>query len=142
MTVRFPVVLAILLLAVAAGCVQESQTPSPATRPTAPAAQEDTRTTVPALTPTPQSRVIVATLLLEVQTPGKEEVVMQPSVEVSGKTVLDAVVTINGNVVPVETSGEFSTNVDLESGPNTITIVANDFQGNEQARVLTVIYVP
>ena len=67
---------------------------------------------------------------------------MQPSVEVSGKTVLDAVVTINGNVVPVETSGEFSTNVDLESGPNTITIVANDFQGNEQARVLTVIYVP
>ena len=141
MTVRFLVVLVPLLLAGALGCVRES-TPPTATQP-APSGQQGSPTTVPASTPTPQSRVIAVGLLLELQSPPEEEVVvMQPTVEVRGKTVLDAVVTINGEVVPVDASGEFSANVELESGPNTITVVANDFQGNEQARVLTVIYVP
>lgn len=137
MALRF-LVIASLLLVATLGCAREEQssptaTPRGAAQPTA----------MPATTATPQSRVILANLLLQVTTPVEEEVtVMQPSVEVRGKTVLDAVVTINGEVIPVDASGEFSADVELEPGPNTVTIVASDFQGNEQARVLTVIYVP
>lgn len=135
MALRF-LVIASLLFAAAFGCAREEQTPPTATP------QGAAPTAVPTTTPTPQSRVIVASLL-QVTTPVEEEAtVMQPSVEVRGKTVLDAVVTVNGEVIPVDASGEFSADVELEPGPNTVTIVASDFQGNEQARVLTVIYVP
>lgn len=135
MALRFLVIASLLFLA-AFGCAREQASPTATPQGAAP-------TAVPATTPTPQSRVIVASLLLQVTTPVEEEVtVMQPSVEVRGKTVLDAVVTINGEVIPVDASGEFSADVELEPGPNTVTIVASDFQGNEQARVLTVIYVP
>ena len=131
--------LAALAAMAALSCMREPQaTPTPQGA----SAGQSTATALPATTPTPDL-VIAAAFLLVLQTPAEEEVVVvQPTVEVRGKTVLDAVVTINGEVVPVDASGEFSANVELEPGPNTVTVVANDFQGNEQARVLTVIYVP
>ncbi len=139
MAMRFLVIAS--LLVVALGCTPAEQTSYTVTPQDA--AQTAAATAVPASTATPQSRVAVASLLLQITAPVEEEVtVMQPSVEVRGKTVLDAVVTINGEVIPVDASGEFSADVELEPGPNTVTIVASDFQGNEQARMLTVIYVP
>lgn len=95
-----------------------------------------------ATTATPETTLARTSFHLNVVSPAEEMVVMVPSVEIRGNTVLEAVVTINGKAMPVDASGGFSANLELEPGPNTITVVASDFQGNEQARILTVIYVP
>ena len=82
------------------------------------------------------------TFFLEVLEPANESVVRNPSVKVVGRTVADAVVSANGQPVEVDALGNFSIIMKLEEGPNGIEIIANDFQGHQQARVLSVIFTP
>jgi len=61
-------------------------------------------------------------------------------VEVRGRTAPDAVVSINGQPVEVDGSGNFSGMVSLENGPNSIEVIASDFRGNQQSRVISLVY--
>lgn len=79
-------------------------------------------------------------LTLEVTEPEDESVVHVSEIVVSGITRSDAVVSINDVVVEVDEDGKFSATVTLEEGPNSIEVIASDYEGNEESQVLTLIY--
>ena len=110
-----------LVALLVAGCARPTPTPTP----------------TPAVTPTAP-----AGLFLEVTEPLDESVVTTSPVRVSGTTVPDAVVSVNGEIVEVDEQGNFTTVVALEEGPNIIEVVASDLEGNEVSKILAIIYVP
>ncbi|MDD5591265.1 MAG: hypothetical protein PHY18_04990, partial [Dehalococcoidales bacterium] len=65
-----------------------------------------------------------------------------PTVTVKGITSTDAVVSVNGQIVAVDTDGGFSEPVALDLGPNLIEVLASDFYGNSASVLITVIYRP
>lgn len=121
------------------------------TRPAAPvSAPAPTSTPVaaqaPAALPTPIGVASLAPkeaptgFFLEIITPKDESVIQESSVQVRGRTVPDAVVSVNGQPVEVDGSGNFSVTITLEQGPNSIEVIASDFRGNQQSRVISLIY--
>lgn len=87
--------------------------------------------------------VLVATpagFFLDVVAPKDESVVQESLVQVSGRTVPDAVVSVNGQPVDVDASGNFSATVTLENGPNWIEVIASDFWGTQQFTAVSLIY--
>lgn len=132
----------ILILAVFASlltfaCTDETASPTATTG--APLA---TSTPEASATPTPPTATPEPTpgLLLQVLTHANESVVRTSSIEVRGKSAVDAVVSIDGQVAEVDAEGNFAVTVLLQPGPNATDIVASDFQGQQQAVVLTIIY--
>ncbi len=103
--------------------------PSPTAPPTAPV--------VKPTTPAPPKGIT-----LEIREPADESILTSSPVRVSGVTALDAVVSVNGAVVPVEDGGAFSADVDLLEGPNLVEITASDLEGNTATRAIAVIYLP
>jgi hypothetical protein len=79
-------------------------------------------------------------LSLAITGPADEAVVNASRIMVSGKTLADAVVSINGAIADVDYQGIFTGEVNLDAGPNIIEVVASDFYGNEKSAILTVIY--
>ena len=80
---------------------------------------------------------------LEMTSPTETEVyVSQASYEFSGRTTVDALVSVNDYVMDVDEEGRFGFNVDLEEGPNVIEVVASNAAGEQQGQVLLVIYEP
>jgi uncharacterized protein YfaP (DUF2135 family) len=136
------VALASLTIIVAAGCTgsRASETPAPAnTQTPSPTA---TAIVAPTSAPTEATTATAArAFFLEVTAPGDEEVLRTSPVEVQGRTMPDAVVSVNGEAVEVDADGQFLRSVALEEGPNTIEVIASDFQGNQESVVLTVIFV-
>ncbi|MBI2846787.1 MAG: hypothetical protein HYX82_02790 [Chloroflexi bacterium] len=102
-----------------------------------------TSTPKPTVTPTlePTATPVPAQFFLEILSPVNESVVQTASMEVKGRTVPDAVVSVNGRSVDVNASGDFSVALTLEDGPNPIEVIASDFQGHQESRVITVIYI-
>ena len=96
----------------------------------------------PAATAAPMPNIVPAGFFLEVRAPQNEVVVSVSPLSVKGATAPDAVATVNGLEVEVDAQGQFVTQVTLEEGPNTIEVLASDFQGNQEAQTLTVIYIP
>jgi len=125
----------IILTALAGGCVKsipESQTPEKPQTPTeAPAPPSES----------PQSPQLQE-LLLELEEPQDESVVNTSPIRVTGTTIPDTQVTINGQVISVDDQGNFAAMVELEEGPNVIEITAIDQQETEANRILTLIYLP
>lgn len=121
-----------LLLAACGGGGEATATPRPGGTP--PPGVTATAPPLVAVTP--------AAFFLDVTAPQNESTVKAATIEVKGRTVADAVVSVNGQAVQVNADGTFSTNVKLDEGPNTIEVIASDFQGNKASRVLTVIFVP
>ena len=80
-------------------------------------------------------------LFLEVSEPLDESVVTTSPVRVSGTTVPDAVVSVNGEIVEVDEQGSFTTMVALEEGPNIIEVIASDLEGNEVSKILVIFYI-
>ena len=72
----------------------------------------------------------------------RESIVHTDTISLSGLTRPDAVVSVNGVIVDVGSTGEFTAVVTLDPAPNLIEIVASDFQGNKVSAVLTIIYIP
>ncbi len=72
----------------------------------------------------------------------KESIVHTDTIALNGLTRPDAVVSVNGVIVDVDSTGAFSAVVTLQPAPNLIEIVASDFQGNKVSAVLTIIYIP
>ena len=75
-------------------------------------------------------------------TPEDELIVSSETVEVEGLTTPDAVVSVNGEPVEVDSDGAFSVAVKLDEGPNVTGIVVSDFTDQRIEEVRTVIYVP
>lgn len=117
-----------LICVTAMGCsggspITETETPSPsATTPTTPTTQTPSPSPTPTATPSP--------LNLKVLSPADGASVEIGAVRVLGKTRQDAAVMVNGSEVKVNAKGTFHHDVLLESGANTIKVVASGPNGN------------
>ena len=81
-------------------------------------------------------------LFLEIDGLGDENVVRGDNIVAKGKTSPDAIVSINGVIVPVDGEGNFQVQLALDPGPNIIEVVASDLEGNEVNRVIAVVSLP
>lgn len=128
---RIFTVISLLVIVLAAACTNVSP---PATS-----------TPEPAATPVPTQEagaVTTAAFFLNVAEPQDETVVRVSSVHVKGSTTADAVVSVNGQVVDVDADGKFTALVNLQEGPNSIDVIASDFQTDTQWKVVNLVYVP
>ena len=102
----------------------------------------------PAAAPTTETATAtpVATegdLFLQLISPPELEVFTETgTLTVTGRTRVDAVVTINDSVVEPDIDGEFSLDVPLEEGPNIIEVVVSVDSGEQLDLVLVAIYLP
>jgi hypothetical protein len=133
--------LPLLTLVMAAGIACTAGTPSPSTMPGPPGNDSlpSPASTAGGQSPAPETP---DGFFLLVSHPQDESVVDRSPLEVHGITVVEGVVTVNGQVVDVGPQGQFTSSVILEEGPNIIEVVASDFDGNEEALALAVIYIP
>ena len=81
-------------------------------------------------------------LFLEITQPKDESVVRQAALTVGGETAPDAVVSVNGQSAEVDADGNFAAIITLEQGPNSIEVITSDFSGNQQFKLISVIYTP
>ncbi|MDO8634802.1 MAG: hypothetical protein Q7R34_00965 [Dehalococcoidia bacterium] len=79
---------------------------------------------------------------LSINEPEVETIVTNSQLMIKGMTTPDAVVSVNGQPVTVNTTGAFSVPVSLRLGPNIIEVVASDFATHQQSMVLMAIYAP
>lgn len=82
----------------------------------------------------------VSDISLVVNSPVKGAVVKRANLTVSGKTVARAEVVVNDVETTADARGNFSVNIVLDEGENTIVVVANDSDGNFAESELTVTY--
>ena len=122
---------------------------APTTAPIPTQAPTQAPTQVPTLAPTdtpPAEPTRVATegeLFLQLVQPTETEVFTDSdTLLVSGRTRVDAVVTINDTIVEPNIDGEFSLDVPLEEGPNIIEVVVSVASGEQMDLVLVAIYLP
>ena len=118
-------------------------TPSPTPTPQPTAAPTLAPTTQPPQTPTPEPTRLPQPFLLVITEPQNESVVFNPNLSLSGRTAPNSIVSINGESTSVDQSGNFSTTVTLEQGPNLIDVVATSENGaTTRGKVVFVIYRP
>ncbi len=75
---------------------------------------------------------------LTITKPVHESIVGEKKLDVMGQTNSDTTVTVNGLSVSVRGDGKFFTQVTLESGVNTITVIATSRFGKTKTEVLKV----
>ena len=141
--------IAIASIGAVLACVQtttrEADTPIPAPSATA-APATATATSVP-VAPTPIS-IQVGTaptqigLFLELQGLSENTVVRGDAIVASGLTSPDAVLSINGVIIPINDDGSFEVTLALTEGPNLLEVVSSDLSGNQESRVLWVVALP
>ncbi|MCH8849018.1 MAG: hypothetical protein IIC32_08610 [Chloroflexi bacterium] len=132
-------------------------TPTPQATPTATATPVPTATPTPAPTPAPTATPTPtpAPTATPTPTPAPDEFVLHivepveaetlttnPTLLVSGRTRVDAVVTVNDTFVDPDIDGRFSAEIPLDEGPNIIEVVASIATGEQLSVVLAVIYEP
>ena len=98
--------------------------------------RKNSRLTVTSLAPPPQPFLLVIT------EPQDQSIVSVRNLRVSGRTGPEAIASVNGVSVNVDTLGLFSTIVTLEPGPNVIDVVATNNDGRDLSTVIAVIYRP
>ena len=81
-------------------------------------------------------------LFLELQGLGENTVVRGNAIVASGQTSPDAVLSINGVIIPINDDGSFEVTLALNEGPNLLEIVSSDLSGNQESRVLWVVALP
>ncbi|MBI5031260.1 MAG: hypothetical protein HZB51_12090 [Chloroflexi bacterium] len=81
-------------------------------------------------------------LRMQITAPADESIVSTAKVQIVGQTLPNAVVSVNGDLVNLDPVGKFQYAITLDEGANIIEIVASDFNGNEQDKILRVIYEP
>jgi len=112
--------------------------PSPEGRPTlVPTVSGPGRASTPAVTPVQRYG-----LFLEIEGLSDESVVRGDTVVARGRTRPDAVLSINGVVIPVGPDGSFEVLLALNPGPNVIEVVASDLSGNQTREVLALVSLP
>ena len=141
-------VLTIAFIGAVMACVQttsrDDATPVPA--PTSPPVPTlSTAVPEPAATPIPITIGSSPTqfgLFLELQGLGENTVVRGNAIVASGQTSPDAVLSINGVIIPINDDGSFEVTLALNEGPNLLEIVSSDLSGNQESRVLWVVALP
>lgn len=98
----------------------------------------------PSLDPDPSPDPLSEELFLVLLSPQEDTVfVNSPTVSLSGLTVIDAVVSVNDDLVEVDAEGRFEAVASLEEGPNLIeVVVSSTATGEEKSVVLMVFYLP
>jgi hypothetical protein len=81
-------------------------------------------------------------LWLKIDEPQDGAVVNARQVDIKGHASLDAVVTINNEILFMENSQDFTTTLNLTAGANLFEITASDIQGSEVTLYLTIYYEP
>jgi uncharacterized protein YfaP (DUF2135 family) len=106
--------------------------------PGAPAA---TRTPAPTATAASVPVVSVQRFgwFLEIEGLSDENVVYGDTVYARGKTSPDAIVSVNGVIIPVDADGNFELILTLEEGPNSVNVVASDLDGNEISQLIEIV---
>jgi hypothetical protein len=79
-------------------------------------------------------------IMLDVISPADQTQVINPSINVRGKTVPGAEVFVNEKEVIAGTDGVFQVLYTLEEGENPILVVASDADGNVAEEELTIVY--
>lgn len=77
---------------------------------------------------------------LDVISPQDGEHVKSPTVMVSGQTMAEAIVTVNGKEAPVDDKGAFAMSLDVRRGTTVLTIVARRRRGSETQINRSVVY--
>ena len=125
--------------------------PTPTPQPTATPTPVPSPTAIPSPTPTlvvssptaiPVNNVQKLSLSLEIEGLTDEFEVRGDSITINGQTTPDAIVSINGVIVPVDDTGRFEVPLVLNEGPNLIEIVASDLEGIPISTQLTVVSLP
>lgn len=96
-------------------------------------------------TPTSEEAVAQATgeLFLEMISPTTDELfVSESSFEFSGRTTVDALLSVNDSLLEIDEEGRFIFSMDLEEGPNVVEVVASNAFGEQYDEVILVIYEP
>ncbi len=118
-------------------------TPVPTATPTPEPTATPTATPTPTPVPTPTSTPAPEEFVLHIVEPAEAETLTaNPTLFVSGRTRVDAVVTVNDTFVDPDIDGIFSAEIPLDEGPNIIEVVASIATGEELSTVLVVIYEP
>ena len=125
--------LAVLGALTVAACAGDDPTPTATPGPKA----TPTPTAAPTATPAPDEFVLHI-----VEPVAAETLTANPTLLVSGRTRVDAVLTVNDTFVDPDIDGMFSTELTLEAGPNIVEVVASISTGEELSAVLVVIYEP
>jgi len=81
-------------------------------------------------------------LFLELQGLSENTVVRGNAIVASGLTSPDAVLSINGVIIPINDDGSFEVTLALTEGPNLLEVVSSDLYGNQESRVLWVVALP
>lgn len=121
---------------------EPTQTPTPTATP-----QPEPTPTVqptPVVSPTaiPVNNTQIYTLSLQVEGISDESIVRGDSIVLRGQTTADAIVSINGVIVPVDETGRFEVPLLLDPGPNRIVVVASDLDGDEVSASFLVVSLP
>lgn len=87
-----------------------------------------------------QARLVQIPPPLTILSPDEGVVLERPTVEVSGETMPEAFVTINGRSAAVDPEGHFHLSIDVRRGTTPIVIVARRRRGSETQVVRNVVY--
>lgn len=146
--------IAIVSIGAVVACVQttsrDDDTPIPApTATTGPVLPTATAVPQSGATPVPTSAPIqIGTsptqlgLFLELQGLSENTVVRGDAIVASGFTSPDAVLSINGVIIPINDDGSFEVALALSEGPNLLEVVSSDLSGNQESRALWVVALP
>ncbi|MFQ6030551.1 MAG: hypothetical protein ACE5Q6_24015 [Dehalococcoidia bacterium] len=80
--------------------------------------------------------------MLLITEPRDQSIIFNSIIRLSGRTGPEALVSVNGVTLPVDTLGIFSTKVSLEPGPNIIDVVSTNIDGQVMTAVVAVIFRP
>jgi hypothetical protein len=131
-----------LLAALLVSCTKSTSTPSTPTGESSTPVNTSTLTTT-ASTPVTSplgttSDTLKSGLPLSITEPTDSATINGDNVNVQGTTTPGATVSVNDNVVTADSTGAFSTNVNLDAGPNAIDVIATD-DNNNQGEVLLMV---
>lgn len=101
-------------------------------------------TLAPTIVPTPTATPdATGDFFLTIEEPLEtESIIAESSITVTGRTRLDATISVNDIFADIDGDGRFVVTVDLEIGPNIIEVVASLSTGEALNEVLVVIYSP
>lgn len=90
--------------------------------------------------PVPSPIPTVAQIMLTITSPVNGSSVTAPTLVIKGITSPKADVFVNDSEVIADAQGNFTTQVTLDEGDNTLVVTANDANGNYSEKDLTVTY--
>ncbi len=88
----------------------------------------------------PPTETVSGNISLSITSPSNGSATTSSSVDVSGKTTANADVFVNDQETTADANGDFKITLTLDEGENTITVSANDSDGNYIEKDITVTY--